>query len=131
MVVIMGRTADLSIIDPANQRDQRAPTYSYKVVRSFPHDRQAYTQGLVYLDGFLYERGPACTGSRTFARSASRPARCCRSGGSTPKYFGEGLAVVGSNLIQLTWQTEVGFRLRPRDVRPQAHVRPTQERVGD
>ena len=108
MVFIMGRTADLSIIDPANQRDQRAPTYSYKVVRSFPHDRQAYTQGLVYLDGFLYE-GTGLHGQSNIRKVRLETGEVLQKRRIDDKYFGEGIAVVGSNLIQLTWQTEVGF----------------------
>ena len=36
-------------------RQAEVPTFGYQVVRSFPHDREAFTQGLVFKDGFLYE----------------------------------------------------------------------------
>ena len=32
-----------------------APVYTYKIVKAYPHDKTAYTQGLVYLNGLLYE----------------------------------------------------------------------------
>ena len=40
---------------PKMRVENRAPAYDYRIVKSYPHDPQAYTQGLIYRDGFLYE----------------------------------------------------------------------------
>jgi glutamine cyclotransferase len=103
--VIWAGTAGLGGID---QRGAPAPTYSYKVVRSYPHDRQAYTQGLVYLDGFLYE-GTGLKGQSNIRKVRLETGEVLQNKSIDDKYFGEGIAVVGAELIQLTWQTEIGF----------------------
>jgi glutamine cyclotransferase len=85
-----------------------APTFTYRVVRSYPHDRQAYTQGLVYLDGVLYE-GTGLNGQSSIRKVRLETGEILQIRQLDQKYFGEGIAVVASALIQLTWQTEVGF----------------------
>jgi glutamine cyclotransferase len=89
-------------------KPEGAPVARFEVVRSYPHDPQAYTQGLVFVDGFLYE----ATGLK--GRSSIRKVRL--ENGEVLKvqkledqYFGEGIAVVGDAIVQLTWQSEVGF----------------------
>ena len=85
-----------------------APTYTYRVVRSYPHDRQAYTQGLVYHNGVLYE-GTGLNGQSSIRKVKLETGEVLQIRPIDQKYFGEGIAVVGNDLIQLTWQTEVGF----------------------
>jgi glutamine cyclotransferase len=90
------------------QRASAAPTFTYKVVRSYPHDRHAYTQGLVYRDGVLYE-GTGLNGQSNIRKVRLETGEVLQMRKIDEKYFGEGIAVVGTQLIQLTWQTEVGF----------------------
>jgi glutamine cyclotransferase len=90
------------------QRSTPAPTFKYQVVRSYPHDRQAYTQGLVYREGVLYE-STGLNGQSNIRKVRLETGEVLQSRGLDARYFGEGLAIVGNNLIQLTWQTEVGF----------------------
>ena len=82
--------------------DDAPPVHGYRVVARFPHDADAFTQGLVWADGRLYES----TGLR--GRSALREidlttGRVVRSAALSRWQFGEGLAAVGDRLIQLTW----------------------------
>jgi glutamine cyclotransferase len=86
-----------------------APVYSYQVVHTYPHDRKAFTEGLFYLNGYLYEStGP-------YPRSQIRKedlatAKVMRSRDLTPaNLFGEGIVAWKGHLIQLTWQTGIGF----------------------
>ncbi|MGH9202885.1 MAG: glutaminyl-peptide cyclotransferase [Vicinamibacterales bacterium] len=84
------------------------PIYGYEVVKVYPHDPQAFTQGLLYVDGFLFES----TGR--FGRSSLRKVRLetgevVQRHDLDPRYFGEGLASSGNQLVQLTYQTHVGF----------------------
>lgn len=85
-----------------------APVYGYRIVTSYPHDPEAYTQGLVYRDGFLYES----TGRR--GRSDLRKVRLetgevVRRIALADRYFAEGLAIWRERLIQLTWESRTGF----------------------
>jgi glutaminyl-peptide cyclotransferase len=84
------------------------PVYRYQVVKSYPHDRQAFTQGLVYLDGFLYE-GTGLNGQSAIRKVRLETGELLQERRIDAKYFGEGIAVWGKTLVQLTWQSEIGF----------------------
>ena len=84
------------------------PVYGYKVVRSYPHDRQAYTQGLVYHDGMMYE-GTGLNGRSSIRRIRLETGEVLQIRPLGEQYFGEGIAVWKDSLIQLTWQSEIGF----------------------
>lgn len=92
----------------ACKRTPAPPVLGYEVVHTFPHDPNAFTQGLLYLDGTMYES----TGE--FGHSSLR-AVDLQTGHVMQKYalppnvFGEGLAAWSSNLIQLTWLAHTGF----------------------
>lgn len=96
---------------------QAAPTtYSYEVVKRYPHDTQAWTEGLVYVgDDTLYES----TGE--YAKSSLREVRLSsgavlRSTGlGDPRLYGEGIAPVGDTIFQLTWQNCLGLLYRRAD----------------
>jgi glutamine cyclotransferase len=86
----------------------RVPTYGFSVVRSFPHDRQAFTQGLIYRNGFLYE-GTGLndrSGIRQVKLETGEVLKVQPLGG---QYFGEGITEWKGSLIQLTWRSEIGF----------------------
>lgn len=88
--------------------DAPIPVYRYQVVHVYPHDPNAFTEGLFYLDGFLYES----TG--LFGRSSIRKVRLTtgevlQEKDLPPEYFGEGIVAWGSRLIGLTWKNQVGF----------------------
>lgn len=99
--------ATSGLCEPA-RRDQPAPTSSYRVVRSYPHDRDAYTQGLVYRDGLFYE-STGLHGQSSLRKVRVESGEVLQIRRLDARYFGEGLALVGKELIQLTWQTEIGF----------------------
>jgi glutamine cyclotransferase len=85
-----------------------APVHGYEVVNAYPHDPQAFTQGLVYRDGMLYES----TGLN--ARSSLRKVRLetgevLQQRRLEARYFAEGLTDWGNQLLQLTWETNIGF----------------------
>jgi len=82
--------------------------FDYKVIRKFPHDHEAYTQGLVYADGFLYEStGLEGKSSVRIVNIASgKPEKMVA---LAPKYFGEGIALFKDQIYQVTYKTQVGF----------------------
>jgi glutamine cyclotransferase len=85
-----------------------APTLAFEVVNRYPHDPQAYTQGLVFHDGKLYESTGRYRRS-TLREVELETGRVLRSRKLADRYFGEGLALYDNRLIQLTWQSGVGF----------------------
>lgn len=97
-----------SSTSPVLQRATTAPVFRYQVVNSYPHDRAAYTQGLVYLDGFLYE-GTGLKGQSTIRKVKLETGEVLQQRRIDDQYFGEGIVVWKNALIQLTWQSEIGF----------------------
>jgi glutamine cyclotransferase len=81
---------------------------SYRVVRAYPHDAQAFTQGLIYLDGHLYE-STGLNGHSTLREVDLESGRALREVDVPSQYFAEGLTNWGSTLIQLTWKKHVAF----------------------
>ena len=84
------------------------PTYDYKVVRSYPHDAQAFTEGLLYRDGVLYE-STGLNGKSSIRKVDLASGKVLQSKDIPPQYFGEGLTAWGDMLVGLTWQTQTGF----------------------
>ncbi len=90
------------------------PTYTVEVVRSFPHDTDAFTQGLVYHNGFLYEGtgGKASRGDDFFSSLRKvdlETGKVVRKYMVPPEFFGEGIAILGDKIYQLTWQERTAF----------------------
>ncbi len=85
-----------------------APVQSYKVVATFPHDTAAFTQGLLFADGELYE-STGLVGESTLRRVDLTTGRTLQRIDVPAQYFAEGLALVGDELLQLTWQHQLGF----------------------
>jgi len=81
---------------------------SYRVVKAYPHDSQAFTQGLIYLDGHLYE-STGLNGRSTLREVDLESGRVQKEISLPQQYFAEGLTNWGSTLIQLTWKKNVAF----------------------
>jgi glutamine cyclotransferase len=80
----------------------------YRVVNAWPHDPHAFTQGLVYIDGHLYE-STGLNGRSTLRMVDLTTGQVQQRVDLPQQYFGEGLTAWGSTLIQLTWQNRVAF----------------------
>src|SRR5580693_4979196 len=87
---------------------ERLPVYGYRVVRTYPHDSKAFTQGLEYVDGYLYE-GTGLNGSSSIRKVKLETGEVVQKRSVPSKYFGEGLTVWKSFLIELTWESGVAF----------------------
>ena len=81
---------------------------SYQVVHTYPHDAQAFTQGLVYLDGHFYE-STGINGKSTLRMEDPETGRILKFQDVPSQYFAEGLTNWGDTLIQLTWQSHVAL----------------------
>ena len=84
------------------------PQYGYRIVRTYPHDPGAFTQGLIFWNGFLYE-GTGLNGRSSLRKVRLDTGEVVQRMPISPDYFGEGITNWGDRIIQLTWQTGVGF----------------------
>ena len=88
--------------------EPRAPVVAVQQVRSYPHDSTAFTQGLVWSGGRLYE-STGRYGQSSLRLVELETGRVVQRVDLGPQYFAEGLAAVGDSLIQLTWKEGVAF----------------------
>ena len=81
---------------------------TYRIIHAYPHDPQAFTQGLIYLDGHLYE-STGINGRSTLRMEDLETGRTLQNLNVPSQYFAEGLTDWGSKLIQLTWQAHLAL----------------------
>lgn len=84
------------------------PTVPVSVLAQFPHDPRAFTQGLTIADGVLYE-GTGWYGESSLRRDDLSSGSVLEQVPLPNNVFGEGIAVVGDRIVQLTWQTHLGY----------------------
>ena len=84
------------------------PVYGYRVANTYPHDPEAFTQGLVYEDGVLYE-GTGQYGGSTLRQVDLATGEVLQLRELPAEFFGEGITLYGDEIFQLTWQSQVGF----------------------
>ena len=80
----------------------------HEVVAVYPHDPAAYTQGLYFEDGFLFE-GTGLRGQSQLRKVEVETGRVVQQVSLPPRFFGEGIATFGNRIYQLTWTSGVGF----------------------
>jgi glutamine cyclotransferase len=84
------------------------PVYSYEVLNSWPHDAEAYTQGLVFHDGALFE-STGLRGSSSLRRVELKTGKVKKKVEVSRAYFAEGMTIFQDKIFQLTWQEQKGF----------------------
>ncbi len=84
------------------------PVYGYHIVHVYPHDPAAFTQGLEFRDGFLYE-GTGLKGRSTLRKVELESGKILQETQLGPQYFGEGITVLDRQIFELTWQSHRGF----------------------
>ena len=100
---------DAASNSPSNESPvSQTPVYGFRVINKFPHDPSAFTQGLVYVDGALYE-GTGLEGKSLVRRMALESGEVLQEEKLADQFFGEGIAAVGDRLVQLTLRAETGF----------------------
>lgn len=96
------------LVTVASQGRAGAPVYGYEVVNVYPHDREAFTQGLLFRDGVLYE-STGLNGKSSLRKVQLETGKVLQQITVDARYFAEGLTDWGSRLVQLTWNTNIGF----------------------
>jgi glutaminyl-peptide cyclotransferase len=84
------------------------PVYGYQIVNTYPHDTGAFTEGLFYFNGFLYE-STGQNGQSSIRKVKLETGEVLQKREISENYFGEGIINWKDKLYELTWQTEVGF----------------------
>ncbi len=84
------------------------PVSGYRVIAYFPHDKNAFTEGLVFTDGYLFE-GTGLNGKSSVRQQNLTTGEVLQSVALPQQYFGEGIAILGDRIYQLTWQSHKGF----------------------
>jgi glutaminyl-peptide cyclotransferase len=84
------------------------PMYDIEVVHTYPHDATAFTEGLFYLNGYLYE-STGLEGHSSIRKVRLNTGEVVRRHDIPPQYFGEGIVDWHGRLISLTWKSQVGF----------------------
>jgi len=84
------------------------PQYGYRVVKTYPHDNNAFTQGLEYRDGFLYE-GTGLPGRSSIRKVELATGRVMQKFDVPQPFFGEGITVFNQQVFELTYTTQTGF----------------------
>src|SRR5215469_946340 len=111
LLVAIGTIAGQS---PSPKDKGSPPEYTFEVVRQFPHDPAAFTQGFTYHDGYFYE-GTGRTGKSSLRQVNPETGQMVRKVDLAPDLFGEGVAVLGNEVFQLTWLSHIGFVYDLRD----------------
>lgn len=92
---------------------QQAQRYGYRVVNTYPHDPRAFTQGLFWLDGHLYET-TGQEGESNLRRVNLEDGRVLQQADMPPEVFGEGSTPWGDQILSITWQNGIGYRWNRR-----------------
>lgn len=100
--------AGLAVAVSAHQAADEIPVYGYRVVKSYPHDPRAFTQGLLIHDGHFYE-STGLVGRSTIRKVDITTGLVIKSENMHPRVFGEGITVWGDRIIGLTWRAQTGF----------------------
>jgi glutaminyl-peptide cyclotransferase len=97
-----------SVKSPLPAEIPKIPIYSYQIVNEFPHSQDAFTQGLVYLEGFLYE-STGLYGQSSLRKVNLADGQILQSITIANQYFAEGITIFQDKIFQLTWQSNSGF----------------------
>lgn len=116
-------------VTPAAQADARPPLLTPRVVARYPHDSQAFTEGLVWHDGALYE-SVGLEGRSDVRRVDLATGKVQQRAVIPPAQFGEGLAAYKDRLVSLTWHDGIAHQWSARTLKPLGTARYTGEGWG-
>ena len=110
--LVLGATAALIFslgVTGYAAEEAAAPTvYGYEIVNTYPHDPGAFSQGLVIVDGYLYE-GTGQRGRSTLRKVELETGKVLQQVSLDRRFFGEGITIWDERIYQLTWQAGLGF----------------------
>lgn len=114
--------SDASTPPPTTAAELEPPVYRYRIVNTFPHDRNAFTQGLEFHNGYLYE-STGLNGQSSLRKVELRTGRVLQIHRLPQEYFAEGITLFGNRIYQLTWQNGVCFVYNLNNFRQETQFR--------
>src|SRR5215208_549806 len=108
LAALMALTRQIGFTASQQPAGANLPTFGYSIVRTYPHDPKAFTQGLQYADGALYE-GTGEHGKSSIRRVKLETGEVLQKQEIPAEHFGEGIVLFNNELFQLTWQTHAAF----------------------
>ena len=108
-----------AVTPPIQVQQSNVKTLDWSIVSAFPHDPTSFTEGLLWHDNSLYE-STGMEGQSKLRRVDLQSGQATKNVNLPKEYFGEGLALAGNHLYQLTWQTKVGFVYDAKTFQPLA-----------
>ncbi len=110
-------TADVPPVSAPADSKERIPVWSARVVHTYPHDPEAFTQGLEYSGGYLYE-STGRQGQSTLRKEVLESGKAVRTIPLPAQDFGEGLTIFRGRIYQLTWLSKKGYIYDLQSLRP-------------
>ena len=107
-ILVLGASILVFLNNNKSSANSAGTHYTYTIVSTYPHDPNAFTEGLVYSDGFLYE-STGLDGGSSLRRVNLTTGNVLQEVMLPTQDFGEGIAIVNNTIIQLTWQSHIGF----------------------
>ncbi|HVW83977.1 MAG TPA: glutaminyl-peptide cyclotransferase [Bryobacteraceae bacterium] len=111
---LLSPIAAVLLLAGAHSPPQTPLEYTFQVVHIYPHDRAAFTEGLEYHDGFLYE-STGMKGRSWIRKTRVETGAVAHQIDLAPQFFGEGITLVNNRIVQLTYESGVGFVYDARD----------------
>jgi len=111
LLVLISSILAITILNnsnPVGNTNADTARYTYKIIQVYSHDTKAFTQGLIYTDGFLIE-STGLYGQSSLRRIDLSTGSILQQVDLPYQYFGEGITVVNDKILQLTWTTKIGF----------------------
>lgn len=125
-LVVIGAAVGIAAALP---RSAALPVDTVRVVASYPHDPDAFSQGLIISDGILYE-GTGTFGASSLRQVELKTGRVERIVPLDQEYFGEGITFVGDKIYQLTWKNRLGIVYDKQTLEPKSSFRYSGEGWG-
>ena len=113
---VASATPAVSPADGPRKPSEPVPVYTYEVKNSYPHDRAAFTQGLVFREGLLWE-STGQYGSSSLRQVELKTGRVLKSVPVAREFFAEGMTIFGGKVYQLTWQEKRAIVYDAKDFR--------------
>ncbi len=96
------------VVSNLAQVEKDLPVFTYEIVKTYKHDAKAFTQGLVFYKGFLYE-GTGKEGDSQIRKIELETGKVLKKKSLSDKYFGEGITIFNDKIYQLTWLEKTAF----------------------
>jgi glutamine cyclotransferase len=108
-VILLSVSLLLFLVNNKELGNSTPEHYTYSIINTYPHNSDAFTEGLVYSNGFLYESTGSYNSLSSLRQVNLTTGNVTQEYTLPSQYFGEGIAMVNNTIIQLTWQSHIGF----------------------